>query len=174
MNYFFTADEHYGHKNIIQYTNRPFDSVTEMNETLIQKHNEVVGKNDIVIHAGDFCLSHNPRYVHENFVNKLHGSHAFLKGSHDKWLSSKNYIFEKTFDNYHIVVCHYAMRVWPRSHHGSWNLYGHSHGRITPIGLQMDIGVDTNNFYPYSLEQIIEVMNKKGTCREPFTGMIPE
>jgi calcineurin-like phosphoesterase family protein len=40
------------------------------------------------------------------------------------------------------------MRVWPRSHHNSWQLYGHSHGKLLPIGKQWDIGVDNNDFYP--------------------------
>jgi hypothetical protein len=29
-----------------------------------------------------------------------------------------------------IVLCHYAMRVWNRSHHGAWHLYGHSRGNL--------------------------------------------
>ena len=46
------------------------------------------------------------------------------------------------------------MRVWNKSHYGSWELYGHSHGTLEPIGKQLDVGVDTNNFYPYSFEDI--------------------
>jgi len=60
--------------------------------------------------------------------------------------------------NYYIVACHYAMRTWPKSHYGSWQIYGHSHGKLPGMGKQMDVGVDTNNFYPYSLKQIIEMM----------------
>ena len=29
-----------------------------------------------------------------------------------------------------IVLCHYAMRVWQKSHYGAWMLYGHSHGTL--------------------------------------------
>jgi len=54
--YFFTADEHYWHKNIIEYFNRPFHSVEEMNEALITKHNEVVSERDSVVHVRDFAL----------------------------------------------------------------------------------------------------------------------
>jgi hypothetical protein len=44
-----------------------------------------------------------------------------------------------------------TMRVWNRSHHGSWHLYGHSHGRLPepPTLLSMDVGVDTHDFRPW-------------------------
>ncbi|KKL16922.1 hypothetical protein LCGC14_2490690, partial [marine sediment metagenome] len=63
--------------------------------------------------------------------------------------------------NQFIVVCHYAMRRWERSHYGSWQLYGHSHGRLEPIGLQHDVGVDNNNFYPVSLIELVEIMKHR-------------
>lgn len=61
--YYFTADEHYGHKRIIEYSNRPFETVEEMDETLINNHNSVVNVNDTVIHAGDFTLWKNVRGI---------------------------------------------------------------------------------------------------------------
>jgi calcineurin-like phosphoesterase family protein len=45
---FFTADQHFGHKNIIKYCNRPFSSVEEMNKVMIDRWNEIVGKEDTV------------------------------------------------------------------------------------------------------------------------------
>ena len=54
--YFWTADQHYAHKNCIKYCNRPFSSVEEMDEELINRHNSVVGDNDIVIHVEIFPL----------------------------------------------------------------------------------------------------------------------
>ena len=47
--YFFTADEHYCHKNIIKFCDRPFSDVSHMHEVLITNHNAVVRENDIVI-----------------------------------------------------------------------------------------------------------------------------
>ena len=160
MNYFFTADTHFNHKNIIKYCNRPFSSVEEMDNELIKRHNEVVKKNDTVIHAGDFSLINNKNRVQE-YINQLNGNHVFLKGSHDYWLS-KNHItiYQKKIYNEYIVVCHYAMRVWHKSHFNSWQLYGHSHGTLKPVGKQLDIGVDNNNYYPFSFDEISEIMKK--------------
>ncbi len=160
MGYFFTSDEHYGHRNIIKYCRRPFDDVREMDYELIKRHNSVVGDNDIVIHGGDFTLAN--RTIAERHIAELNGKHFFLKGSHDAWLGeSAHEIWEKKIDGQPIVVCHYAMRVWSRSHYGSWQLYGHSHGTLEPVGKQWDIGVDNNDFYPVSFKQIVKIMESR-------------
>jgi calcineurin-like phosphoesterase family protein len=162
--YYFTSDEHYGHANIVKYCNRPFKNAFEMDEELIKRHNELVGSEDHVIHGGDFTLHSNMKFVFERYVKRLNGVHIFIRGSHDKWLSKVYHeIWEKTIEKQHVVVCHYAMRAWPRSHYGSWQLYGHSHGGLEPYERQWDIGVDNNNFYPLSFIKISEIMkNKKG------------
>ena len=132
-----------------------------MDEGIIDRFNQVVGINDTTIHAGDFTLISNVEEVYKKYVKRLNGLHVFLIGSHDRWNKSKLSIFERNIEGYHVVVCHYAMRVWPRSHYNSWNLHGHSHGKLEPIGKQHDIGVDVNNFYPVSFEQLKLIMNSK-------------
>jgi len=160
MAYFFCADEHYGHGKILAYCKRPFADLGEMHEALISNHNSIVGKNDITIHAGDFAFGKKEEVG--KIIQRLNGNHIFLKGSHDRWLTDAAKIMwrghvEKQF----IVVCHYAMRTWERAYYGSWNLFGHSHGTLEPIGKQWDIGVDTNNFKPYSFEQLKTIMAER-------------
>jgi len=158
----FTSDEHYGHKNIITYCNRPFKDVDEMNDAIIAKHNEVVADGDNVWHVGDFTLGSVEDY--KKFFVKLKGKHHFICGSHDKWMArifgrdNLPYLRELYIEGIHIVLCHYAMRRWPRSHHGSWQLYGHSHGELPPEGRQYDVGVDNNNFYPVSFEKLKKIL----------------
>ena len=158
--YFFTADEHYGHANIIRYCNRPFASSEEMDAELIKRHNAVVGPRDTVIHAGDFTLKNAAEA--QKYIYRLNGQHIFIRGSHDYWLDDGAHeIWEGKIEKQYIVVCHYAMRVWPRSHHNSWQLFGHSHGRLEPIGKQWDVGVDTNDFTPVSFGQLFTIMNER-------------
>jgi len=160
--YFFTSDEHYGHYNIIRYCNRPFNSVEEMNEELIKRNNEIVKPNDIVIHGGDASLR-DRKYL-EEIIKRLNGQHFFIRGSHDKWMDrSYHEMWCKTINSQHIVVCHYAMLVWPRSHYNSILLFGHSHSGLNDMvqGKCHDIGVDNNNFYPISEEKIFEIMKNK-------------
>ena len=160
--YFFTADEHYGHANIIEYCNRPFQSVQEMDDVLITNHNKIVTANDITVHIGDFCWASKQKDANKQYISKLKGNHIFLAGSHDRWLPrSSRYIWKETIEGQLIVACHYAMRVWPNSHYNSWQVYGHSHGKLEPQGKQWDVGVDNNNFFPVSFEQLVEIMKSR-------------
>lgn len=156
--YYFTSDEHYGHRNIIKYCKRPFNDVDEMDEELIKRHNNVVSDKDTVIHAGDFSLAPN-KIVTSKYLPRLNGKHIFLWGSHDKWLSNPLQIWDNKVYNQRIVVCHYAMRSWPASHYGSWHLYGHSHGKLPPFGKSWDIGVDNNNYFPVSFDEIEKIIS---------------
>ena len=160
--YFFTADQHFGHPSIIENCARPFSSIIEMNEEIIKRHNEVVSNNDIVIHAGDMTFKKSFQET-QKYVKQLKGQNLFLIGSHDSWLTGlrRSYIWANMIEDKYVVVCHYAMKTWPRSHYNSWQLYGHSHGRLEPDGKQWDIGVDNNNFYPVSFEQLKEIMKNR-------------
>ena len=158
---YFTADQHYSHRKIIEYCNRPFTSIKEMDETLIANHNEIVKSDDTVIHAGDFTLA--KKHIAQNYISRLSGRHIFIGGSHDYWLGKKHplQILELTVEKQHIVACHYCLRTWARSHFNSWHVYGHSHGNLQPIGKSWDVGVDNNNFYPVSFERLSEIMKSQ-------------
>lgn len=166
--YFFTADEHYNHPNILKFMPRPFANITEMNIELVRRNNEVVSKDDWVIHAGDFCWKGSAEFV-RNLQKSLIGNHVYLRGSHDGWMNGHYHeIWEKNIEGQHVVVCHYAMRTWGKSHWDSWQLYGHSHGKLESIGKQYDIGVDCNNYYPVSFDRIKEIINSKENNKGPI------
>lgn len=157
--WFFTSDEHYGHASIIRLCRRPFDNVDTMDAELISRHNAIVRSGDVVVHAGDFTPLRKSRA--KEYVRQLNGEHIFVRGSHDRWLGNAQEIWEREISGRYIVVCHYAMRVWPRSHHNSWQLYGHSHGMLEPTGKQWDVGVDNNEFFPVSVDKVREIMRSR-------------
>lgn len=82
MKRFVIADTHFNHKNIIEYENRPFESVEEMNERMIDLWNLVVGKNDLIYILGDFTLSRRMMVI-SDYVNRLHGKKVLIMGNHD-------------------------------------------------------------------------------------------
>jgi calcineurin-like phosphoesterase family protein len=166
---YFTSDLHLGHKNIIKYCNRPFLNVEEMNETIINNWNNKITNEDIVYNIGDFCFG-DASY----FLSKLNGNKHLLLGDHDKQINNglkklayihKEKIIEIPIEVNNkkqlIILCHWCMRTWPKSHYNSWHLFGHSHGRLNSIGKSHDVGIDNNNFNPLSLIDIIEIMNNK-------------
>jgi calcineurin-like phosphoesterase family protein len=177
---FFTADEHYYHRNIIKFCNRPFFDVKEMHDALINNHNEVVRDDCITFHIGDFALCNKDFDAVISILDRLNGKHIMINGSHDKWFySSKiryncgiahDMIHKIEVDGQRIVLCHYAMNVWPSSFHGSWHLFGHSHGRLKGSGRSFDVGVDCNNFYPLSFEEITIEMSLLDTFNDVERG----
>jgi len=158
---FFTADHHFGHANIIKYCNRPWETVEEMDEGLIANWNSVVPEDGIVIHAGDFAFGDPTLYR-----PRLNGKIILVKGNHDHVKPSHGY---DTVCDYlslkvvkqRIVVSHYCMRAWDQSHRNSWHLFGHSHGRLEPIGKSWDIGVDANHWKPLSFTELSIIMTNR-------------
>lgn len=172
MTIFFTSDTHYYHKNIIKYSSRPYKDVDEMNESLIVNYNSVVRPTDTVYHLGDVSFGKDKET--ETVLRRLNGSKHLIFGNHDKSLRKNKDLLSKYFGSVNdyaeidvngqkIILCHYSFRVWNKSHHGSWNLFGHSHGSLydDPNLLSMDVGVDPNGYYPISFEEVKKIMEKK-------------
>jgi calcineurin-like phosphoesterase family protein len=157
---FFTADTHFGHVRIIELCKRPFASVDEMDEALVANWNERVRPGDEVWHLGDFTM----RGIDDarRYRARLNGRIHFVWGNHDRaavrydpdmW-ESRQGIGSIGLDGVHIEMCHYAMRVWNRSHHGAIMLYGHSHGNLPGSASSLDVGVDCWDFRPVTLPEI--------------------
>lgn len=169
--FYFTADEHYGHKRVIEYSGRPFSSVQEMDECIMDNFNSVVTGKDTTVHIGDFSLAGKKREIIEKkYIQRLNGNHIFVNGSHDHWLRSSHpkSIWERKIENQQICCCHYAMRTWPKSHYGAWLLFGHSHGRMPDYGYSTDVGVDARDYKPVSFEELRAEMDAKEECEIPY------
>ncbi len=46
MERFYIADLHFGHENVIRLSERPFETIEEMDQTLINNWNNAVGDDD--------------------------------------------------------------------------------------------------------------------------------
>ncbi len=169
---YFTADGHVNHKRILEYTKRPFPTIEKMDAAIIERWNAVVGYNDDVYYLGDVTLGGID--VARAFFNKVNGNIKVIPGGHDhRWLADWHdtdrvkvlpplYTLEIDIGKERpqvIVLCHYSLRIWDRSHYGSFHLYGHSHGTLPQWGKSLDVGVDCFDFTPISLEQVIESMS---------------
>jgi calcineurin-like phosphoesterase family protein len=168
---YFSSDHHLGHANIIGYTGRPFKTIKEMDDALIENWNQKVKLGDTVYHIGDFALVRTPQEV-MNYVRRLNGQIHLIYGNHDRFVKQKrpdNYGFaeitpykEIRVGEQKIVLCHYAFKTWRGSHRGTWNLHGHSHGSLPRdfTQKQFDVGVDCWNYFPISYEEVAKEMEK--------------
>lgn len=157
---FVTSDLHLSHAAVLNYNNRPWKNVLEMNNALIENWNRKVSKKDKVIIIGDFAWER-----HGYFLNILNGKKELVIGSHDKmpqkYLNNfSNVYMTKTFNykNRVFVAMHCCPRVWERSHYGAICLFGHSHGRLKTYNLSFDVGVDVpeNRYSPIDMDEILE------------------
>ena len=82
MTTFFTSDTHFGHARIIDLCNRPFGSVTEMNEMLVHNWNALVRPDDTVYHLGDVALG--PIEDSLKYISRLNGNIKLVVGNHDR------------------------------------------------------------------------------------------
>ncbi len=162
-NVFFTADQHFGHNNISVYADRPFKNTAEMDNYMIWKWNEVVGRGDVVYVLGDF-IWRSGEYA-DAIINQLHGNIYLLRGDHDRATGHKKitmlgHIHELILGSQVFILCHWPFRSWRRQHYGSINLHGHSHCRGEELVNQLDVGVDGHELAPWSLYEIQAVLVK--------------
>ena len=173
---FFTSDSHFCHEAIIKYCERPFKSVEEMNEAIIENWNSVVGPKDIVFHLGDFGLG--PSEKLKDIFQRLNGEIYLIMGNHD-FRQTKGVL--SMFREVHlemlievektkIILNHYPMLCFSGSNRSDvWQLFGHVHTREKTAGYdavrlqyllstQYDVGVDNNDFTPVSFGQIQRII----------------
>ena len=162
---YFTADHHFNHKNIAKYCNRPYDTVEDMNQDMVEKWNDVVSDDDIVYHLGDFTLEGFNTF--EKFISRLNGKIRIVPGGHDsRWLDAYridpdnfNTVLERDVEilppltmlefpreGYPLVItlCHYPLLSWERSHYGMPHFHGHSHGTLGCIEKSGDLQMPPN------------------------------
>lgn len=160
MALYFTADTHFGDHRTINIHGRPFSSVSEMDEALVQGWNAVVGKDDEIWHLGDVARRASDVPA---LLERLNGTKHLIRGNNDPvetgeaagWASVQDYA-ELVVNGQMLVLCHYPFRSWNGQHRRARNLHGHSHGKLKPLLRQHDVGVDAQGFRPLGLEDLIE------------------
>jgi len=168
-----TSDFHLGHFNIIRYCNRPFADTKEMNAAILERVNASVKPDDVLYFLGGLCMG-GPKavafYRDQIACKTIH----FIDGNHDGTARKVQHVFTSWSSlseikecKQGIVLCHYAMKVWPHHSRGTWQLYGHSHGNLPddPLSLSMDVGVDSHDFTPWHFEEILAIMRTKAEAK---------
>lgn len=146
--YYFTSDTHFGDKNTLIRENRPFSSVEEFDNYVINLWNKQVKSYDTIYHLGDFinyncdekeswrkAIKHiqkikckliliignnEERLINEQFGNSINEFKKYAKSIGFKDIKKEDII---EFDNKEFYLNHY-----PSKHkEGYINLFGHTH-----------------------------------------------
>lgn len=136
MERYYIADLHFGHKNALQFDDRPFDSIEAHDEELIRRWNSVVRDDDEVWILGDVSWLTPKQTV--ALLDRMKGKKFLIVGNHDKNLCKNKAFCERfqeitPYKEIHlckgmgVVLSHYPIPCFNR-HFGGWaHLYGHVH-----------------------------------------------
>jgi calcineurin-like phosphoesterase family protein len=185
---YITSDIHYEHKNICRgVTNwrtpegevpinstRDFETIEQMNSDIVDRINSKVGQDDTLIMLGDIAFG-----GFENigiFLDRLICKNIYLiLGNHDhhikndrgyikeRFIAVRDYV-ELNIDGVNFVLCHYPLASWHGLNKGVIHLHGHVHLSAQNKwgnGKKLDVGLDGNNLYPYSITEIVHMMDKR-------------
>lgn len=174
---YFTSDLHLNHQNIIHLQDRPFDTVEEMNQILIDNINARVRPEDTLYLLGDISFRGNVESANAH-IKKINCKNLYyIKGNHDRQYDET--LFKGIYDiaeiretvggeKHIIVLCHYPMLEWNHYYRGAIHLHGHIHSlpgeynqRNKDEGIRRyDVGVDANDYMPVSLQEILAFMKE--------------
>ena len=161
MTSWFTSDIHLGHQSILRYCpkSRPFASVEEMNEAIIERWNKKVRQQDTVYFLGDFSFEKDPA---PSFA-RLQGHKRLITGNHD---ANRKAVMSLPWESIHdlytvkenglrAVLCHFPLASWHNAHHGYLHFHGHTHGSLKEqIPHRFDVGFDVFPDGPMSFEEL--------------------
>ena len=170
MAVFFTADTHFGHANVIKHCSRPFTSMEEMDNAMLQNWNICVKERDDIYIIGDFCFRGSKDYAVQ-MLKQLNGRKHLITGNHDKkYLKDAKFteqfagiadLMNLTVEGEKVVLCHYPMAEWDGYFRGSWHIYGHIHNSrnetfeiMRTKERALNAGVDITNFFPVSFDEL--------------------
>lgn len=170
---------HFGHKNIAspklstwESGFRDFDSVEQMDSTILANINKYVAQEDILYFLGDFCFGghiRTPLYRERIICKTIH----LCKGNHDEKIDLYKNCFTSIQDvltvkhgKHTFFLSHYSHRTWIGQGRGYLHLWGHSHNTLKPFGKSMDVGVDVaksliGEYRPFSIEEVISILDKR-------------
>jgi len=179
------SDTHYGHKNICRGVTawrlpdgsiplsqtRDFKTIEQMNESIVNNINSVVGQDDVLIHLGDWSFGgfENVKIFRDRIVcQEIHlilGNHDHHiennRGDCQELFASVNHYTKLMYKFGTFVLMHYPMASWDGLNKGHVHLHGHVHLPTNlrfGKGKKMDVGIDGNpNFGVYDMDDIVNV-----------------
>ena len=160
---FFTSDSHFDHANFLKFQDdkgnliRPFASVEEMNETMIERWNKVVKPQDKIYHLGDVTFRVNQL---ARIMCRLNGHKRLLVGNHD---DPKNFELTRWFDKVtlwrifkdeNFICTHVPIRQDQFRYKVEYNVHGHIHQNVIDDEQYINVCVEQTNYTPVHIDEL--------------------
>lgn len=164
----FISDLHLGHHNIIKFRDnegkliRPFDSLDQMHECIIERWNSVVGPYDRVYNMGDVVIAKKWFPL----LDKLNGKSILLRGNHDIFkLADYSKYFEdirsvKVYPAHGILVGHFPVHTGQLEYRFKTCVHGHTHQNMIDDPRYVNLCVENINYTPVEFDQLLEMSNR--------------
>lgn len=165
----FISDTHFFHANILKFTGddglriRPFNSLEEMHEMMIENWNSVVRDNDNVYHLGDVTFSYGKEF--NQLMSRLKGRKRLILGNHDR-VKGTNLMdwFEKLdlwkgFSEHNFTASHMPL-ILESLRDGAYNVHGHTHQNEKEDKHYINVSCEVINFTPVNIDEIGEIIKK--------------
>ncbi|OGT30182.1 MAG: hypothetical protein A3E87_00385 [Gammaproteobacteria bacterium RIFCSPHIGHO2_12_FULL_35_23] len=155
---FFISDTHFGHKNIIVFEAikkyRPFQTITEHDNKLIDNWNSVVNEKDTVWHLGDFCFGKTNLAI----AGKLNGIKKLVKGNHDIY-PTKEYLkyFTEVYgvvEYKRFILSHIPVHPQQFIRYKA-NIHGHLHDKTLDDPRYINVSCEQINLTPILFDELI-------------------
>lgn len=165
----FISDTHFFHNNILKFKDdagyliRPFKSLHEMHELIVNNWNKVIEPGDYVYHLGDVTFQYHKPF--QELMYSLNGRKRLGVGNHDD-LKKEGLLkhFEKVFlwkgFKEHNFTCSHMPLKEGHFRDGEFNLHGHIHQRILSDPRYMNVCVEVTDYKPINLDQILEFIKQ--------------
>jgi calcineurin-like phosphoesterase family protein len=160
-NIFLVSDTHFSHKGMTVFLRedgsklRPWDSIEEMDEALIENWNKVVGHNDKVYHLGDVVINKRALVL----LNRLNGTKILIKGNHDIFKLKDYTPYFKDIRAYHVLdkMIFSHIPIHPAGiERFRCNVHGHLHDRVVGDSNYVSVCVERINYTPIELGEILD------------------
>ena len=166
---YFISDCHFGHKNILTFRDdkgdliRPFNSIEEMDELIIENVNKVVRPCDKLYILGDVAMNRRCLPI----LNRLIGKKILIRGNHDIF-QLKDYIpyFKdirayKIMPKHGLIFSHIPIYAGALEGRFQLNVHGHTHANSIDDKRYMNICPEVVGYKVISLEEILERKNNE-------------
>lgn len=173
------SDWHFNHDKEFIWEARGFESVEQMNNAIIERHNYLVRPDEDVYVLGDLMLG--AKFGLEaglKLISHLNGKLHLVRGNHDtdnRWLAYSNLRNVVAMDNsvylkcasYHFYMSHYPSLTGNNDKflkQMTLNLFGHTHSKerfFEGNPWMYNVCMDAHNCYPCNLNDIIQEMTAK-------------